>query len=67
MNSYIFPKESLENTILDTTYKILNDTGNLDIIADALLERINKNASNKCTLNVLKQERDSTKRLGIMS
>ena len=58
----IFPKESLENTILDTTYKVLNDTGNIDIIADALLERINKNASNKCTLNVLKQERDNTKK-----
>lgn len=58
----IFPKDALEELILDTTYKVLNDTGNIEIIADALLERLNKNAADNCTLNVLKQERDAAQK-----
>ncbi len=58
----IFRKEPLENLILDTTYTILNNPEYVDTIADALINRLNSNASNSAMLNLQKQELAETKR-----
>ncbi len=58
----IFPKDALENLILDTTAKILNNTENVEIIANALIDKYNKSLKDTSTLSILKQDRDNTQR-----
>ncbi len=59
-NMTIYPKDAFENLVLDTTEKILNNTENVEIIADALVKKYNKSLKDTSTLSILKQDREST-------
>ena len=58
----IFPKYALEKLILDTTDKILNNTENVDIIANALIDKYNRSIKDTSTLSILQQDRESTQK-----